>query len=200
MSSLEFWYEFASPYSYPAAMRIEPRAQALGVRVRWRPFLLGPIFAAQGWTTSPFVMNPAKGRYMWRDMERLCAAEGLAFQRPDPFPQSSLLAARLAIALDETARPAFTRAVFEAEFVHGRTIGEPEAMASVLDEFGVDPAPLMAQAQSPDIKAALKAQGAVAHARGIFGAPTFLTEDGEMFWGFDRMDAALAWAGAHEAG
>ena len=65
---LEFWYEFASTYSYPAAMGIEALAETAGVEVVWRPFLLGPIFGEQGWNDSPFNIYPAKGRYMWRDM------------------------------------------------------------------------------------------------------------------------------------
>ena len=69
---IEFWFEFASTYSYIAAMRIEAEAELRGIRVDWRPFLLGPIFFAQGWKDSPFNLYPAKGRYMWRDMERLC--------------------------------------------------------------------------------------------------------------------------------
>ncbi len=68
--SLTFWYEFASTYSWLAAERIEALAVQAGVEVAWRPFLLGPIFAAQGWTSSPFNLFPAKGRNMWRDMER----------------------------------------------------------------------------------------------------------------------------------
>ena len=93
---LDFWFEFASTYSYPAAMRVEKLAGAAGVAVRWRPFLLGPIFKAQGWDNSPFNLYPDKGRYMWHDLERLTASMGLPFRRPDPFPQSSLLAARVA--------------------------------------------------------------------------------------------------------
>jgi 2-hydroxychromene-2-carboxylate isomerase len=73
---IEFWFEFASTYSYPAAMRIEPLAQQAGVRVVHRPFLLGPIFAAQGWNDSPFNIYEAKGRYMWRDLARICDAIG----------------------------------------------------------------------------------------------------------------------------
>src|SRR5947208_2982205 len=92
-SMMDFFYEFASSYSYVAALRIAPLAEAAGVTVRWRPFLLGPIFKAQGWDTSPFNLYPAKGRYMVRDCERLCAALGLAFRVPQPFPQNSLLAA-----------------------------------------------------------------------------------------------------------
>ena len=68
MPTLDFWYEFASTYSYPAAMRIEAAANAAGVDIRWRPFLLGPIFKAYGWTDSPFNIFAAKGRYMWRDL------------------------------------------------------------------------------------------------------------------------------------
>ena len=56
---LEFWYDFASTYSYLSAMRIEALAAPAGVEIVWRPFLLGPIFQAQGWTTSPF--SPAYG-------------------------------------------------------------------------------------------------------------------------------------------
>ena len=108
---LDFWFDFASTYSYPAAMRIGALAEDAGVRVRFRPFLLGPIFQAQGWTTSPFNLYAAKGRNMWRDLERLCADLGLPFRRPDPFPQNSLLAARVALAgLGRTDAREFSRA------------------------------------------------------------------------------------------
>src|SRR6266850_3622898 len=70
---LDFWFDFASTYSYPAAMRVGALAGEMGLRLRFRPFLLGPIFKAQGWNSSPFNVYPAKGRYMWRDLERLCA-------------------------------------------------------------------------------------------------------------------------------
>jgi len=72
--TIDFWFEFASTYSYPAAMRIASLAKTAGVAVRWRPFMLGPIFKAQGWETSPFNLYPAKGRNMWRDLERICLA------------------------------------------------------------------------------------------------------------------------------
>ena len=96
-AALDFWFDFASTYSYPAAVRIGALAARADVRVRFRPFLLGPIFKAQGWTTSPFNLYPEKGRYMWRDLERLCADLDVPFRRPDPFPQNSLLAARVAL-------------------------------------------------------------------------------------------------------
>src|SRR4051794_16765870 len=82
MVPVEFWYEFASTYSYPAAMRIERLAAEAGVQLRWRPFLLGPIFQEFGWKDSPFNIYPAKGRYMWRDLERICASDGLPLKLP----------------------------------------------------------------------------------------------------------------------
>src|SRR6185312_11209167 len=114
LPSAEFFYEFASSYSYPAALRVGALADKRGVRLVWRPFLLGPIFAAQGWRDSPFNIYPAKGRYMWRDLERTCEAMGVPFRRPDPFPQPSLLAARVALALQGDQRPDFSRRVFAA--------------------------------------------------------------------------------------
>lgn len=74
--AIEFWFEFASTYSYPAALRIESAARAQGVSVAWRAFLLGPIFKQQGWSDSPFNLQPAKGRYMWRDLARICEELG----------------------------------------------------------------------------------------------------------------------------
>ena len=78
-------------------MRIETLAAASGVSIVWRPFLLGPIFASQGWPTSPFNIYPAKGRYMVRDIVRIAESRGLAFHMPDTFPANGLLAARLAL-------------------------------------------------------------------------------------------------------
>src|SRR5271165_3057263 len=126
MAGAEFWYEFASTYSYPAAMRVGALAAARGVALAWRPFLLGPIFAAQGWRDSPFNIYPAKGRYMWRDLERICAAAALPFRRPDPFPQNSLLAARVALALEAEKRAEFTRRVYAAEFGERLSIADHE--------------------------------------------------------------------------
>ena len=115
--ALDFWFEFASTYSYPAAMRIAALAKASGVTVRWRPFLLGPVFKANGWTTSPFNLFPARGRYMWRDLERICGALDLPFNQPPQFPQNTVLPSRVAlVALQQPWGEDFCRAVYSAEF------------------------------------------------------------------------------------
>ena len=195
MAKIEFWYEFASTHSYPTAMRIERLAAEAGVALRWRPFLLGPIFQTLGWNDSPFNIYAAKGRYMWRDLERVCAAEGLPLKLPPfRFPQNGLKAARLALIGEKAGwTPAFTGAVFTANYAEQKDISEDETLAAILTALGVDAAGVFAAANAPENKAALKQQTEEAAARGLFGAPSVTVGD-ELFWGNDRLEAALLWA------
>ncbi len=195
MADIEFWYEFASTYSYPAAMRIERLASDAGVAVLWRPFLLGPILKEQGLNDSPFNIFAAKGRYMWRDLQRICEADGLPLKLPPvSFPQNGLRAARLALAGEPQGwTPAFTRAVFAANYAEQRDIADDATLRAILDGLGVDAEAAFAAANAPETKEALKRQTEEAASRGLFGAPSFTIGD-ELFWGNDRLEAALAWA------
>jgi len=204
MATIEFWYEFASTYSYPAAWRIERLSQAARVKLVWRPLLLGPLFnRQQGMTDSPFNVVEVKGRYMWRDMERVCQAEMLPFRRPSAFPRRSLLALRLALFGAHLGWIAnFSRAVYAANFGQDRDIGDPAVLAALVKEVGGDPVADLDEADTDAIKAELRDNVAEAEAKGIFGAPSFYipnakAEVGELFWGNDRLEQAVAWAGAH---
>ena len=190
--TLELWYEFASTYSYLAVERVEQVVEAARIAVVWKPFLLGPIFRSQGWNDSPFNLYPAKGRYMWRDVERLAQGYGLPFRQPSAFPRNGLLAARVAlIAGDEGFCPEFTRAVYRAEFAEDRDIGEREVIADLLRALGHAPEPLIEAALAPRNKDRLGTQTERAVELGIFGAPSFLV-DGELYWGNDRLGDAIA--------
>lgn len=194
MSTLDFWFEFASTYSYLAAWRVEALAARAGVKVEWRPFLLGPIFRAQGWNDSPFNIYEAKGRYMRRDMERLCAQYGLAFRRPSVFPRNGLLAARVAAIAGNDAWVAdFVRAVYQANFAEDRDISDRGVITKILGNIGQAPDAILAAAETLQNKERLKRQTEEAVRLGIFGAPSFVTR-GELFWGNDRLEDALAWA------
>ncbi len=165
------------------------------MRVRFRPFLLGPIFKAQGWDTSPFNLYEAKGRYMWRDMERLAAGLNLPFRRPDPFPQNSVLPARVAlVGLAQGWGEDFSVAVYTAQFVEDGRIDEPHTLAEILSFMNVDAPAALEAAQSDEIKLRLRSEVEAAQMLGVFGAPSFTTADGELFWGNDRLEQALAWA------
>lgn len=191
---IDFWFDFASTYSYLAALRIEPLAAAKGVRVNWRPFLLGPVFTAMGWNDSPFNIYPSKGRYMWRDMERLCKQYGLPLKKPSRFPRNGLRPARIICAhRDSPWVPDFVRAVFAAGFAKDQDIGEREVVAELLGSLGLDAESLIAAGESAEGKDLLRRQTEEAFNLDIFGAPTFMVGT-EMFWGNDRLEQALVWA------
>ena len=195
--NLDFWFEFGSTYSYPAAMRIERLAYERGISVSWRPFLLGPIFREQGLNDSPFNLYPAMGRYMWRDLERICKTLQLPFRHPSTFPRNGLLAARVACRYSTASwLPGFVRAVYRANFVEDVDISSPATIERCLASAGEDTTAILKEAQSPESKIRLREQTEEAIRLGIFGAPSFLVGQ-ELFWGNDRMEDALSWAVEH---
>lgn len=191
--ALTFWYEFSSSYSYLSAMRIDAAAEAAGVQLVWQPFLLGPIFKEAGYDGSPNLVSPHKAAYMWADIGRRAAHRGIPFVQPAVFPQDSVRAARAALGVEAVHRAAFSRAVFGQVFGHGADISDPVALGEAADEVGLDAQSVMARAAAPKVKQALFAAVDAARGHGIFGAPSFVTGDGTLFWGDDRLADALAW-------
>ncbi|WP_137388265.1 2-hydroxychromene-2-carboxylate isomerase [Rhodoligotrophos defluvii] len=190
MGTIDFWYDFASPYSYLAAIRIDALAEDAGLTVQWRPFFMGGLAKELG-TRQPDV----KVRYMQRDMERLCSEYGLPYRAPDPFPQNSLLVSRVAMTAQVSPqRAVFSREVFDHEFARGRSISEKGEIAHLLTEIGLEPESVLADAATDAVKQRLRDETAEALRIGLFGAPSFVLADGEVFWGHDRLDRAIAWA------
>ena len=111
-------------------------------------------------------------------------------------PRNSLPALRAALAVEAEGLSiaAFSRAVFDANFARDQDISDVGRLGEILAEIDMPGAAVLERAQTPEVKEALKAQTDEAHGLGVFGAPSFTTADGELFWGFDHMDAALAWA------
>jgi 2-hydroxychromene-2-carboxylate isomerase len=88
----------------------------------------------------------------------------------------------------------YCRAIYRAEFGAGEEIQESEAIAGILAGLGLNAGAVLDRAQSNDIKSQLRAHTEDAERLGIFGSPSFVTADGELFWGNDRLEAALNWA------
>jgi 2-hydroxychromene-2-carboxylate isomerase len=199
---MELWFDLASNYSYLTLMRIDPLAEQAGVSVRWEPFLLGPVFEAFGWKSSPFVLQKEKGAYVWKDMERQAAKYGLPWRKPARFPQNTVLPMRVALlGRDEGWMRPFCRAMARANFAEDRDVSRADTVLEVLGSLALPAAAILARAQSPEERPKLRAQVQRAQALGIFGAPTFLV-DGEMYWGNDRLEDAIeaARGGAPPAG
>jgi len=191
---IEFWFEFGSNYSYLSVMRIEDLARKHGVRIAWKPFMLGPIFRALGMQNSPFVLQKEKGAYVWKDMARQCRKCGLEWVQPSVFPRLGVLPLRIALlGVEKPWIGAFCRRVMELNFVKDEDINQSAQMAPILTELGLPVSDILDQAQAEPTKALLREQTEEARARGIFGAPTFFVGT-EMFWGNDRLDDALAFA------
>ncbi|MFT3917640.1 MAG: DsbA family protein [Anaeromyxobacteraceae bacterium] len=118
----------------------------------------------------------------------------MPWRRPSAFPRNGLLAARVGCAApDAPWAPAFHRAILRANFAEDRDIADPALVRGVLDGLGLDGAALVARAGAPEVKQALRDRGEEARRLGLFGAPS-LVVDGELFFGQDRLEDALAWA------
>ncbi|MGO9829918.1 MAG: 2-hydroxychromene-2-carboxylate isomerase [Myxococcaceae bacterium] len=191
---IDFFYEFASPYACLSALRIRTLAARVGVAVRWRPFLLGPIFRAEGLADSPLNVFPLRGAYARRDVARRGRRYGFEVRFPSSFPRNSVLASRVALlALKEGWGEAFSEAVYRAEFSEDEDIASAEVVGALVHAQGHQPERVLEAAQTPEVKAALRAQVEAAQALGVFGAPSFQVA-GELFWGDDRLEDALDWA------
>lgn len=190
-ATIECWFDFASNYSYLSVMRIEQLAADRGMAVAWRPFLLGPIFQALGWDNSPFVLQEAKGRYVWEDMPRQCRKLGLPWQQPSQFPRRQVLPTRVGLLVeDEPWAGEFYRHLMLMNFAKDREIDNVVAVAEALGGFGVSIDSLLARATEEANKRRLRERVEEAKARGIFGAPTFFVGEA-MYWGNDRLEDAL---------
>lgn len=195
--AVEFWFEFASNYSYLSVMRIEDAAAKRGVKVVWQPFLLGPIFQSFGWNNSPFVLQKEKGEYVWKDMPRQCAKYGIPWKMPSQFPRLGVLPLRIMLVGEGAPWVGeFARRVMLLNFSLDREINSREEMRAILGELGQPADRILEQAQTEAVKQKLRQQTETAKQLKVFGAPTFFV-NGEMFWGNDRLDDAIDFAAAN---
>lgn len=190
---IEFFFDFASPYSYLAAAQIEPLAARHGRSVEFKPILLGVAFKVSG--QLPLVDVPLKGDYSRRDFERSARFAGVPFRMPSLFPMGTVNAARAMLWLqanDPSHATPFMHRAMRAYFTEDRNINEAAIIGEVAGTLGVDSARLVAGIQEPALKERLRAQVDSAVARGVFGAP-YLFVDGEPFWGNDRLPHVERW-------
>jgi 2-hydroxychromene-2-carboxylate isomerase len=184
--TLEFFFDYASPYSYLASTQVESVVRRTGAELRWRPFLLGAVFKATG-NVSP-ISNMPKARYMLKDLLDWTRHYQLPdFTLPEDFPPRSIQADRLGLVADEQHKlPAFTHALYRAAFGEGKAVSRLEVLTRVLKQVGMDVEQALARAEHPEIKDLLRKNTDQAVERGSFGAPTFFIGD-DMYIGNDRL-------------
>ena len=192
-SPIEFYFDFSSPYSYIASEQIEALAARHGRAVVFNPTLLGAVFRVSG--QRPLTEIPVKGDYSRIDFARSARFAGLPFVLPEPFPISTVQAARACLVLQGQAPdlvPGFVHRAFRAYFAQGRNLSDVNVLRQVLSESGTDADAVLEATGRADIKEQLKVSVEQALGRGVFGAPYFFV-DSEPFWGNDRLPQMERW-------
>ncbi len=188
--TVDFYFDFSSPYSYIATHKINPLANSYGVEVNWKPFLLGAIFKITG-------AAPLTGAHAWRssysavDFERSAHVHGLPFKMPSKFPQIGVTASRCTLWIKQEFGAAkgadFAKGVFHLLFVEDGDINDLSALSAIATRLGCNAQAMQAAIQTSEVKALLIATTDEATKGEVFGAPTFVFE-GERFWGVDRLN------------
>ena len=184
---VEFFFDFGSPYSYLAYKALPGIAAAHGAGIVWRPMLLGGVFKATG-NHSP-AENPAKSKWLQQDLKRWATRYGVTFNHNPYFPVNTLTLMRGAAGMQMrgTDFNKYVDAIFYAMWGEPRNLGDPQVLAEVLRQAGIDAEAFQALVNDPAVKEQLKNNTEEAVARGVFGAPTFFVGE-EMFWGQDRLE------------
>jgi 2-hydroxychromene-2-carboxylate isomerase len=193
-STIDFWFDFSSPYSYIANAWIDALAERHGRTVRRHAILLGATFQAAD--LKPPVAYPLKREYVLRDFARSARFEGLPYAPPPVFPIPTQNAARLFWWLNDTqgtqAAADWARAGLQAVFVRGLALHEAPVLKALAAEHGLDADAAEAVWNDATWKARLKQANDAAIGAGVFGAPFFVV-DGEPFWGNDRRAQIERW-------
>ncbi|MGH8633337.1 MAG: 2-hydroxychromene-2-carboxylate isomerase [Burkholderiales bacterium] len=192
-NSIDFYFDFSSPYGYLASTRIDELAAKHGRSVVWRPHLLGAVFKVTG--QQPLTMIPLKGSYIERDLARCARLLNVPFKLPTKFPIGATAPSRAFYWVgerDTALAKMLARALYHAYFAEDRDISSPEVTANVAARLGVDPAELAQALNDPAVKERLRVEVDAAIARGVFGSP-YIVVDGEPFWGSDRLDQVEKW-------
>ena len=185
MHTLEIYWDFSSPFAYLGQTQAERLASKHAARLVWRPMLLGGLFKSIGQVDVPlFTWSDAKKRYTLEDMHRWAEYWGVPFRFPSRFPIPTIKAMRAWLALPEERRDAFRERTFRACWAEDRDIGDDAVLRELLGE-GADE--VLARTQDPAIKKALIDATQRAVDAGVFGAPTWVVDGKELFWGQDRL-------------
>ena len=192
MKRVDFFYDFSCPYAYLAHTQIEAVCERAGAELVWRPMLLGGVFQAVGTVQVPFAaMTASKARHNAFDMLRWADHFDVPLTLPPTHPNRTVLALRATLAAGAEI-PRASKALFAAYWVLGRDVAQPDVVREALDRAGLDGDALVARAEDPEIKAALRVRTDEAVAHGVFGAPAFVVTApgvaGDLFWGQDRLD------------
>ena len=186
--TVDFYFDFGSPYSYIASRLIEKVCEDNGATLRWRPLVIGGLFKSNN-TTPPFTL-PNRARYMATDLEDLTNFYGIPFKPRTQFLFNPILALRATLAASQDGEQGkAVHAFFHGAWAKDLDLGDQEVAIGLLNDAGLDGAELVERTQHDTIKSELRENTDRADGLGIFGAPFSVVNEGEkMFWGHDRLE------------
>lgn len=193
--TMDFYFDFTSPYGYIAAQLIDELAARHGAAVRWHAFMVTSAYKQHG-ATNPLA-HAAKEKYFRHDIPRTAAHLGVPFKFPPTWPENLVAAGRAFTWIDErdpAAAKRFAKAALRAYWVEGKPLADPETVAEIGAAAGENRARLRAALDNAAVKQRFIEKGNAILAAGIFGSPQMVVR-GELFWGTDRLEqleAALA--------
>ncbi len=197
VSSMNFYFDYSSPYGYVASERIEEIATRHGRQVHWCPMLLGAIFKVTG--AAPLTEYPVKGAYALHDFNRSAREYKLDYVQPETFPIATVAAARATLWAKERTDPdsaektaALVHALYRGFYVDTRPINEARTVVAIAGEVGFDTSQVEQAIGDTTIKTRLRQDIEAAIELGVFGSPT-IEIDGELFWGSDRLEQIDRW-------
>jgi 2-hydroxychromene-2-carboxylate isomerase len=187
VKQLDFWFDYSCPYAYLGSTQVEALARRTGATLTFCPMLLGGVFRAVGAPQNMMdVLSPPKARHNLNDMHRWADVFGVPLVVPagHPFRTVEALRATLVAGCD----PAVIHGFYRAYWVEGQKPSEPATMRAVLAAAGHDPDAALTRLQDSDVKDDLRRRTDQAVMLGIFGAPTFIVNQTNLYWGQDRID------------
>lgn len=198
MPTIEFFFDFASPFAYLAHVRLPEIADRFGLDIAYRPIDLFEARRAAGNTGPSTPQVPAKFRYIRKDIQRWAWRYGVPFVFPPADPSqpggirkdqvdSTRAHKAMFLAIRRSQGREFARAVWSRTYATGGFIGDDANLVGASIELGWDPEEVFAFISSDEASKIFSGQQAQAEARGIFGVPIMVL-DGEMWWGNDRLD------------
>lgn len=192
---IDLWFSCGSTYTYLTMMRLSCVEADHGVRFNLRPFYLGALFKEIG--RAPFLEEPQKTKYMWRDIERRATRLGLSPRLPAPYPAPNVVLANQVayLGLQKGWGQDYLQVSYRNWFENGLMPGDSENLARSLSEVEQDKEEILAEISEGRVHENLVSETDLARSLGIFGAPTCAV-DKEIFWGDDRLEEAVRWAKA----
>ena len=183
--SIDFYFDFISPYSYLAHLRIK---QIKNINFNYKPVLVGGLHNLQG-ITAPAFIKP-KLKHMISDCDLIAKKDRSIFIWNSKFPINSINIMRGYLFINNENKDLYLNVMFDAYWKDNLDIANEETLKSLLENCKIDPINFFEGIKNPNIKDQLKNVTQAAHDKEIFGTPTFVINN-KIFWGQDRLEFAL---------